>query len=48
MDKGLCIIPLYDFRLDVAKKVLLGKKCVGARIREKHGRILYLVLYNGK
>jgi hypothetical protein len=25
---GLCMVPLYDFRLHVAMRVLLGNKCV--------------------
>jgi hypothetical protein len=24
----MCIIPLYDFRLHVVRRVILGKKCV--------------------
>jgi hypothetical protein len=49
--KGLWIIRLhYDYsRLDVAKKWLLGKKCV-CNIREKgeHGNIMYSYHCNGK
>jgi hypothetical protein len=48
--RGLWIIPLYDYRLDVAKKVLLGKKCV-CDIEDRGGMyesILYFDSCNGK
>jgi hypothetical protein len=35
--RGLWIIPLYDSRLDVAKRVLLGKKCA-CNIEDKGGK----------
>jgi hypothetical protein len=42
------IIPLYDSRLDVVRRVFLGKMCVCVKRKEKHGKILYLVLCKGK
>jgi hypothetical protein len=39
---------MYDFRLNVVKKVLLRKNCVCVRREEEHGRILYLMLCNGE
>jgi hypothetical protein len=42
------MIPMYDFRLNVVRKVLLGKMCVCVRRKEKNGRILYLMLCNGE
>jgi hypothetical protein len=42
-------IPLYDFRLDVARRILLGKKCVCdiRNIGGKYGSILYFDSCNG-
>jgi gamma-glutamylcysteine synthetase len=39
----------YDFKLDVAKRVLLEEKCVcNIEEKKKHDRKLYLSLYNGE